>query len=466
MQRFPLFLDVRHVPVLIVGGGPIAARKFRLLQSAGAAITVVAPRLTDPSLRLASARAELSHLATAFQAAHLGNARLVVAATGLPAVNSAVAAAASARGIWVNVVDDAELSTAIVPSIVDRSPVIVAVSTGGASPVLARRLRARLEALLEPSLGQLASLLAAWRSRLTKRWPDPEVRRVAMDALLDGDLPRLVAKHQSDAAEAILDQAVSTRSAATNDKRGQVTLVGAGPGDPGLLTLRALQALQRADVILHDRLVPAGILALARRDADLIDVGKTGGGPSTPQHRIHEQLLAHARAGRHVVRLKGGDPFVFGRGAEEIDALQKAGFDVDVVPGITAASALSLAGIPLTQRGSVAGVRLVTAQRAADAPAPDWQSWAQSADTLVIYMASAALPEIRERLLHFGMRSTMPVAIVESLSLPTQRVVGGTLATVVELARTERIGSPSILVIGDVAARARPTGATATGVAA
>ena len=466
MDRLPLFLDLREVCVLIVGGGPIAARKWRLLRSAGAAITVVAPRLTDADLQDAVNQGEAQHVSAAFNPDHLTNARLVIAATGLQAVNAEVAAAARARGTWVNVVDDAELSSAIVPSIVDRSPVIVAISTGGASPVLARRLRARLEAALEPSLGALANLLAAWRPRLRARWPQPDARRQAMDQLLDGALPRLVANSEHESAETLLRRALDAAAPAASPEVGHVTLVGAGPGDPGLLTLKALQALQRADVILHDRLVPPAILALARRDADLIDVGKMGGGPSTSQDHIHALLLAKATAGRHVVRLKGGDAFVFGRGSEEMDILRKAGIEVDVVPGITAALALSLAGIPLTSRGSAAGVRLLTAQRAAHAPPPDWQSWAASQETLVIYMAAASLPVIRERLLHFGMRGSMPVAVVENLSLPAQRVVGGTLNTVVELVQTQRIGSPSILVIGEAAANATLTNAGAADAAA
>jgi uroporphyrin-III C-methyltransferase/precorrin-2 dehydrogenase/sirohydrochlorin ferrochelatase len=466
VDRLPLFLDLREVCVLIVGGGPIAARKWRLLSSAGAAITVVAPRLTDAGLQKAVNQGQLQHVNADFRTEHLTNARLVIAATGLQAVNADVAAAARARGIWVNVVDDAELSSAIVPSIVDRSPVIVAISTGGASPVLARRVRARLEALLEPSLGTLASLLATWRPRLRARWPQPGTRRQAVDVLLDGELPRLVANGQQESAEALLRNALDAAAPAASPAVGHVTLVGAGPGDPGLLTLKALQALQRADVILHDRLVPPAILALARRDADLIDVGKMGGGPSTSQDHIHALLLANATAGRHVVRLKGGDAFVFGRGSEEMDILRKAGIEVDMVPGITAALALSLAGIPLTSRGSAAGVRLLTAQRAAHAPPPDWQSWAASQETLVIYMAAASLPVIRERLLHFGMRGSMPVAVVENLSLPAQRVVGGTLNTVVELVQTQRIGSPSILVIGEAAASANLTNAGAAEAAA
>lgn len=454
MDRLPLFLDVRNVPVLIVGGGAIAARKFRLLASAGAIVKVVAPRLTDRSLQDAATQQRLQHVAAGFSPEHLAGARLVVAATGLRALNEQVAAAANDQAVWVNVVDDAVLSSAIVPSIVDRSPVIVAISTGGASPVLARRLRERLESLLEPSLGALARLLAAWRGRLIARWPQPEQRRQAVDRLLDGSLPQWVAEQHTARAEATLQAAVDAPVATAAALTGHVTLVGAGPGDPGLLTMNALRALQRADVILHDRLVSAGILALARRDAELVDVGKMGGGPRTSQQRIHELLLAHARAGRQVVRLKGGDPFVFGRGAEEIGALRGANIDCDVVPGITAALALSLAGIPLTQRGGAAGVRLVTAQRAADAQPPDWQSWAGTQETLVIYMAATSLPLIRERLLHYGMRGSMPLALIERLSLPDQRIWTGTLQTALDLARDRRAGAPSILVIGEVAARA------------
>jgi uroporphyrin-III C-methyltransferase/precorrin-2 dehydrogenase/sirohydrochlorin ferrochelatase len=231
-----------------------------------------------------------------------------------------------------------------------------------------------------------------------------------------------------------------------------VTLVGAGPGDPGLLTLKALRALQRADVVLHDRLVSAEILALARRDADLVDVGKMGGGPSTPQARIHDLLIEHARAGRSVVRLKGGDPFVFGRGGEEVEALRSAGVDVDVIPGITTALALAAAGIPLTHRGLAAGVRLVTAQRSSDGVEPDWKNWAEGRDTLVVYMGTSAIGRLRTELLRHGLSASTPVALVENASRPSQRVVRGQLIDAEDLVATHGIGSPSIVVIGPVAA--------------
>lgn len=456
MDRLPLFLDLKGQKVLLVGGGIVAARKCRLLESAGAQITIVAPELAES---LASqATGAIRHIATRFLPSHLDGMRLVIAASRDPQVNASVAREANTRGIWVNVVDNAELSSAIMPSIVDRSPVIVAVSTGGASPVLARRLRARLESLLEPSLGPLARLLAAWRPRFLQRWPDSNTRRLAVDRLLDGRLPQQVAAGDLAAANTSIAISVRDGSASSLPMPGRVTLVGAGPGDPELLTLKALRSLQRADVILHDRLVSAEILSLARRDADLVDVGKTGGGPSFSQERINALLLEHARAGRQVVRLKGGDPCIFGRGSEEWDFLSKAGIAVDVVPGITTALALSLAGIALTQRNTVAGVRLLTAQRAAGAPEPDWRSWATSQDTLVIYMATPSLSLIRDQLLSHGMRADMPIAIVERLSLPGQRVVRGELREAPALAKQHAIGSPSILVIGDVAAASGANG--------
>lgn len=453
MERLPLFLDLRDEPVTVVGGGVVAERKVRLLESAGARITIVAPTLTD-TLAARAAAAALHHVPRTFvgsdaDAALLASARLVIAATDDRAINTAVSEHARARGIWVNVVDDAELSTALMPSIIDRSPVIVAVSTGGASPVLARRLRERLEALLEPSLGPLAALLARFRQRLIARWPDPSHRRRAVDALLDGELGAAAGAADLADAERALERALA---AATPDAiaTGVVTLVGAGPGHAGLLTLQGLRALQRADVVLYDRLVSADVLALARRDADLIEVGKTGGGPSTSQERIHELLLEHGRAGKRVVRLKGGDPCVFGRGSEELEVLRAAGLRTEVVPGITTALALIGAGIPLTHRGLAAGVRLVTAQRAADGSEPEWASWAQTRDTLVVYMGTSAIETLQAELLRHGRAPDTPIALVERVSLPTQRVIRGRLDAAATLVARHQVESPSIVVIGAV----------------
>ncbi len=453
MDHLPLFLRVAAQRVVIVGGGEVAARKARLVSSAGASITLVAPQLCVALADLVREGA-MAHISSNFTPAHLDGARLVIAATDDRGVNASVAAAAQAQGLWINVVDDAELSTALMPSIVDRSPVIVAVSTGGASPVLARRLRETLETVLEESLGPVAAMLSRWRARIVTRWPEAGARRRAIDALLDGEVGGLAARHQYAAAEMALQRAVDRVGSAAETCVGRVTLVGAGPGDPGLLTLKALRALQRADVVLHDRLVSAEILTLARRDADLVDVGKMGGCPSTPQERIHELLLQFARAGRNVVRLKGGDPFVFGRGGEEIETLRAAGIPYEVVPGITTALGLATAAIPLTHRGLSAGVRLVTAQRAVDGTEPDWKSWAEGRDTLVIYMGTSVIARVRRELLRHGLDAATPLAFVEHVSEPNQRVVLGTLNSAETLAATHGLGSPSIVVLGPVAALA------------
>lgn len=456
MDHLPLFLNLRSQPVAVVGGGNVAERKVRLLLDAGADVRVIAPELTE-TLAGWRAAGRLQHVATAFAVgaidhsamAALTGARLVIAATSDRRINAQAAQRAAELGIWVNVVDDAELSTALMPSIIDRSPVIVAVSTGGASPVLARRLRERLEAVLEPSLGPLARLLARFRQRLIERWPDASQRRRAVDAVLDASLPGRGAAADVAVAEQLLERSLVAPTSA-EVATGVVTLVGAGPGDAGLLTLQGLRALQRADVILHDRLVSAEVLALARRDADLVDVGKTGGGASTPQQRIHELLLEHARAGKRVARLKGGDPCVFGRGSEELEVLRAAGIRTEVVPGITTALALIGAGIPLTHRGLAAGVRLVTAQRAADGSDPEWASWARTRDTLVVYMGTSAIATLQSELLRHGRAPDTPIALVEHVSLPSQRVVRGQLGAAADLVEQHHIASPSILVIGDV----------------
>jgi len=452
MDHLPLFLNLRAQSVAVIGGGSVAERKVRLLVSARARVRVIAPQLTD-ALGDWAAAGRIEHVAAVFEGeavTALAGARLVIAATSDRTVNARVAQRAAELGLWVNVVDDTDLSTALMPSIIDRSPVIVAVSTGGASPVLARRLRERLEALLEPSLGPLAQLLASLRERLVQRWPDAAQRRRAIDAALDAALPARVSAADVATAEQALEQALHAPTP-PNVAAGVVTLVGAGPGDPGLLTLQGLRALQRADVVLHDRLVSTEVLGLARRDADLVDVGKTGGGASTSQERIHELLLEHARAGKRVVRLKGGDPCVFGRGSEELEVLRSAGIRTEVVPGITTALALIGAGIPLTHRGIAAGVRLVTAQRAADGSDPEWESWARTRDTLVVYMGTSAIATLQSELLRHGRAPETPIALVEHVSLPNQRVVRGQLDSAASLVQQHGIASPSILVIGDVA---------------
>lgn len=462
MRYFPLFADLHGQRVLVVGGGEVAERKVRLLLEAGACVELVAPELTEwLQQRLPSATGEgrrrdgegtVDWRALAFDPTQLDGAALVIAATSVPAVNARVAAAARDRQVLVNVVDDAELSSFIVPAIVDRSPLVIAISSGGVAPVLARHVRERLESLLDESLGTLASLLQRWRERIKHALPDLAARRRFYASIVRGPVAASLRRRQTDAAEQALAQLLEQPQQAV---RGSVVLVGAGPGDPGLLTLNALRALQDADVILHDRLVSDEVLALARRDAQKIAVGKAARAQSVPQERIHQLMLDHARAGRRVVRLKGGDPFVFGRGGEELEFLAAHGIPFEVVPGITAALACgAYAGVPLTHRDHAQSLRLVTAHGGDSLDTLDWAALARERQTVAFYMGVAGLATIRDRLLRHGREATTPVAIIENGSRPDQRVTLATLDALEDLAACGGIQSPALLVVGEVAALA------------
>ena len=450
MRYFPLFLDLRSRPVLVVGGGAVAERKVRLLVASGALVTVVAPSLCT-GLAQQAARGEVAHRAGEFTESDLESQRWVIAATDQAAVNRAVTAAAEARGLFVNVVDDAELSSAIMPAIVDRSPLMIAISSGGAAPMLVRRVREQLEALLDQSWGRVAQQLGLWRSRIRARFGDSRQRRAFYRELLDGPLVDLVRRGREADAEQELNQRLAEPAGAP--RAGSVILVGAGPGDPGLLTLRALRALNEADVVLHDRLVSAEVLAMVRRDAELLDVGKVAGGASVSQDLINRMLVAQARAGRKVVRLKGGDPFIFGRGGEELEHLRAAGVAYECVPGVTAAMACAAtAGIPLTHRDHSRAVRLIAAHQREHMTPADWDSLATGQDTLVVYMVVAALGEFCSQLMRRGRDASTPVAVIENGTRPDQRVLLGQLDCIAELAATHSVKSPALLVVGEVAA--------------
>ncbi|HEY3851935.1 MAG TPA: siroheme synthase CysG, partial [Steroidobacteraceae bacterium] len=383
MNYLPLFFDLRGQKVLVVGAGAVALRKVQLLERAQAAITVVASQAA-PELVERAAGGALELRLREFASDDLEGARLVIAATSRRAVNRWVASLAEARGIPVNVVDDLGASRVIVPAIIDRDPVIVAVSSAGTSPVLARRLRERLEALIPRRIGLWAVWLAGMRAAARRRIPSADARRRYFEMLVDGPAERRFVDGDERGARRIAQRLMGSVSAGPP---GQVTLVGAGPGDPELLTLKALRALQDADVILHDRLVPAAVLDYARREAERVCVGKAAGGAGTSQEAINDLLIAHARRGRRVVRLKGGDPFIFGRGGEELEALASAGIAFSVVPGISAANGCAAyAGIPLTHRDHAHRVTFVTGhgeetgtEAAGAGPAgaePDWASLA------------------------------------------------------------------------------------------
>ncbi len=448
MRYFPLFADLRDRRVLVVGGGAVAKRKVRLLLDAGARVRLVAPEVTawlgeHPALEVCR---------ETFSAQHIEGVVLAIAATDDRMVNAAIAAAGHERNVLVNVVDVAELSSFIVPAIVDRSPLVIAISTGGVAPVLARLVRERLESLIDGSFGQLAGLLQRWRGRIKLGLPDVDARRRFYETVVRGRVAALARSSDMPGAERELERTLQYADAPS---RGRVVLVGAGPGDAGLLTLNALRALQEADVILHDRLVSDEVMNLARRDADRICVGKMAGGHSVAQGRIHELLLEQARLGRRVVRLKGGDPFIFGRGGEELEFLARHGIPFEVVPGITAAIACgAYAGIPLTHREHAQSVRFVTAHSGDALAGLDWATLARERQTLALYMGVAGLGTIRDELVRHGCAPATPVAIVENGSRRNQRVVLATLAELEEAGRAAAVKSPALVIVGEVAALA------------
>ncbi len=447
MKHLPVFFDVRGRDCLLVGGGEVAARKAELLLRAGCRLTVVAPE-AGPTLAALAAAGELQHRAAAFSSSDIAGNTLVFAATDDRAVNAAVAAAARERGVPVNVADDPGHCDFILPSVLDRSPLLIAVSTGGAAPVLARALRARLETLIPPGYGRLAALLERFRGRLKERLP-MGARRRFVEQVIEGPVAELVfAGRETEAAE-MLQQAIE--SADPRAPRGEVSLIGAGPGDPDLLTFRALRLMQRADVVLYDRLVPDGILDLVRREAERIYVGKRRDYHALRQEEINDLLVFHARAGRHVVRLKGGDPFVFGRGGEEIATLAAEGVSFQVVPGITAANGCAAyAGIPLTHRDYAHSVLFVTGHRRDGGVDLDWDALARPAQTVVIYMGLESVDIICRELQRHGVPARMPVALIERGTTPAQRVLTGTLQSLPSLVARQEIHAPTLLIVGEV----------------
>ncbi|MGE8214018.1 siroheme synthase CysG [Stenotrophomonas sp.] len=449
---FPLFADLKGRAVLVVGGGAVAERKTEALLHAGALPRVGAPRLSAGLLARLEA-GQLQWLQGEFDAQWLDtDIWLVIAATDDPAINRDVAAAAQARRLFANVVDDAQLSAFHVPAVVERGPLQIAISSGGGAPMVARHVRGRIESLFDQAWGDLADLVTRKRSLIRAQLPDLAARRRFFDRLVEGPMLGLLRRRQSVDAQCQLLQDLREEAATPI---GSVVLVGAGSGDPGLLTLNALRALNQADVILHDRLVSAEVLQLARRDADYIEVGKSAQGHSTAQDHIHALMLAHARAGKRVVRLKGGDAFVFGRGGEELQFLRTHGVPYEVVPGITAALACAAyAGIPLTHRNHAQQLRLVTAHCKDSLDTLDWPELAQPRQTLVFYMGVAALAQIRKRLLGAGLPANTPFALIENGSRANQRVVRGPLQQLPDTAAQHQVQSPALLILGDVAALA------------
>ncbi len=448
MQYLPIFTDLTGKAVLLVGGGHVALRKARTLLSAGAVLTVVSHQFEAEFY--AWQQQQKAHLIQGdFDAAQLAGHWLVLAATDDDGVNAAVHQAATARQIWVNTVDDQDKCEFIFPSIIDRSPILVAISSGGTAPVLVRRLREKLETLLPQHLGPLAELVGRFRNKVQQKLQGFAQRRQFWEKVFNSNIVSLVQTQQLGAAEAELQQALQDQQS----NKSEVYVVGAGPGDPELLTLKALQLMQQADVVVYDYLVSEPIMQLVRRDAELICVGKKAGAHSVAQEHTNQLLIDLALAGKKVCRLKGGDPFIFGRGAEEIEVLLPHQIPFQVVPGITAAAGCAAyAGIPLTHRDYAQAVQFVTGHCQKDGKEPDWHSLSRANQTLVIYMGLMKSAHIQAQLLAAGRAADTPIAILENGTRPEQRVITGTLAQLADLIEMQQVQSPALLVIGEVVA--------------
>jgi uroporphyrin-III C-methyltransferase/precorrin-2 dehydrogenase/sirohydrochlorin ferrochelatase len=422
----PIFLDVRGQPCLVVGAGQVASRKAALLRRAGAQVTMT----------------------THFREEELERYALAIAATSDPAVNRAVSAAARARRVPVNVVDQPALCSFILPSIVERAPLVVAVSSGGASPVLARLLRARLESMIPAAYGRLAALAGEFRDRVKARFKGPERRRF-WERALQGPIAELMLAGRDAEARAALAAAIDDTRLAFSG--GEVSLVGAGPGDPDLLTFRALRLMQQADVVVYDRLVSKPILDLVRLEAERIYAGKERAKHTLPQEDINHLLVRLAKECKRVVRLKGGDPFIFGRGGEEIDTLAAEGIPFQVVPGITAAAGCaSYAGIPLTHRDYAQSVVFVTGHLQDGSLELNWRALVQPRQTIVFYMGLLALDQLCGRLVEHGLPTGTPAALVQAGTTPQQRVLTGTLETLPGIVRSSEVKAPTLIIIGEV----------------
>jgi uroporphyrin-III C-methyltransferase/precorrin-2 dehydrogenase/sirohydrochlorin ferrochelatase len=452
MDFLPVFFSIKNRPCTVVGGGEVATRKVSLLLQAGGRVTVIAPAL-GPSLTQMLEEGRISYRAAEFRPEDLKGSALVIAATDEQDVNRRVSETARELNIPVNVVDQPQLCTFIMPSIIDRSPVLVAVSTGGASPVLARLLRARLETMIPAAYGQLAVLVEAFRERVKRRFNNSAQRRVFWENVLQGTVAEMVFAGQEKSAREALEKVLERESSSpqATQEVGEVYLVGGGPGDPDLLTFRALRLMQQADVIVYDRLVAPAILELARRDAERIYVGKERDNHALPQEDINQLLVRLAKEGKRVLRLKGGDPFIFGRGGEEIDTLAQEGVPFQVVPGITAASGCAAyAGIPLTHRDYAQSCVFVTGHLQDGSMNLNWDALVQPNQTVVFYMGLRGLDVLCRELIAHGMPANKPAALVQQGTTPRQRVLTGTLETLPALVKEGGIHPPTLIIVGDV----------------
>ena len=447
MDIFPISLKLQQQPCLLVGGGKIAYRKAVLLAKAGAVIHVVAPEIEADLLDLVHATHGQYHPEKFNAEIDLSSYRLVIAATNDKAANQAVFEACENLNVLVNSVDDIPHCRFMLPAMIDRSPLIVSVATNGASPVLARQIRTQLEASIPHGMGKLADFSGKWRKVVKEKITNPDERRIFWEDLYASPLKEHVFNDDVVEADRLIEQALTE----WKKPKGEVYLVGAGPGDPELLTLKALRLMQQADVIIYDRLVSPAIMELCRRDAEKIYVGKARSNHSVPQDGINALLVDYAAQGKRVCRLKGGDPFIFGRGGEEIQELFEAGITFQVVPGITAASGCSAyAGIPLTHRDYAQSVRFLTGHLKEGSPELPWQELVYENQTLVLYMGLVGLEKICAKLIEHGQRPNMPVALISKGTTPEQQVVVGTLVDIASKVEEHQIQAPTLTIIGEV----------------
>lgn len=449
MSLLPLFIDIKDKPCLLVGGGRVAARKLKMLCHAEAKITVIAPKLCEDVQQLCDQYA-LDVLLRKFEDSDIGHQRLIIAASNDAALNNHISQIAKQNEILVNVSNDFTQGDVVLPSIINRDPIQIAVTTGGASPVLARLLRSNLERSTPAAYGTLASLVEKYRSAAKQTFNDENTIRRFWEETLQGPIAEMVFAGKVDAAEEALIKKLSKKDT-FSDSLGEVYLVGAGPGDPDLLTFRALRLMQQADAVVYDRLVSDQIMQLIRKDAEKIYAGKERSKHTLPQESINQMLVRLAKEGKRVLRLKGGDPFIFGRGGEEIESLMEEGIHFQVVPGITAAAGCgSYSGIPLTHRDHAQACIFVTGHLRDGTVNLNWNMLAHAKQTLVFYMGLHGLKIICEQLIQHGLDSCTPAALVSKGTTPNQRVLIGDLSTLPKLVEELDVQGPTLIIIGTV----------------
>ena len=448
MDHLPIFINIREKPCIVIGGGDIALRKINLLLKAQAKVDCLSPSFSRDIKNL-SKDGHITLINKSFDQADIKDYSIIIAATDDSSVNSLISAIAQVKKIPVNVVDSPELSSFIMPSIVDRSPLIIAVSSSGKAPVLSRIIRAKLETVIPSAYGILADIAGEYRQKVKDRFSTIKDRRAFWEAVFSGVIAEKVFSGRISEAKEDIEKQLND---SVEMELGEVYLVGAGPGDPDLLTFKALRLIQQADVVLYDRLVSKGVMELVRRDSELIYVGKKGGSDkSTKQVDINVQLVKLAKSGKRVCRLKGGDPFIFGRGGEEIESLSEYGIPFQVVPGITAASGCSsYAGIPLTHRDYSQSCRFVTAHLKNGTTNLPWEEFIIDQQTIVFYMALSGAKYICEKLMEHGMDKDMPIAIIEKGTMPEQKVYISSLIELPDLLEREDIHAPTLMIVGEV----------------